>query len=80
MTNEPKPFEVHESGALFHGTKADLAVGDLLMPGRGSDGLRTGWRASGWAMPRSSGVWWRRLPGGSAGRVYLRMGREHWTE
>jgi rifampin ADP-ribosylating transferase len=37
MTNEPKPFEVHESGGLFHGTKADLAVGDLLMPGRGSN-------------------------------------------
>jgi len=37
MTNQPKPFEVHESGALFHGTKADLAVGDLLMPGRGSN-------------------------------------------
>ncbi len=34
MTNEPKPFEVHESGALLHGTKADLAVGDLLVPGR----------------------------------------------
>ncbi len=32
--NEPKPFEVHESGALFHGTKADLAVGDFLVPGR----------------------------------------------
>ncbi len=37
MTNEPKPFEVHESGALFHGTKSDLAVGNLLMPGRGSN-------------------------------------------
>jgi len=37
MTNEPKPFEVHESGALFHGTKADLAVGDLLVPGRPSN-------------------------------------------
>ena len=34
MTTEPTPFEVHESGALFHGTKADLAVGDLLEPGR----------------------------------------------
>lgn len=32
--NGPKPFEVHESGALLHGTKADLAVGDLLVPGR----------------------------------------------
>ncbi|MDF9750613.1 NAD(+)--rifampin ADP-ribosyltransferase [Arthrobacter sp. ES3-54] len=37
MTKEPKPFEVHESGALLHGTKADLAVGDLLMPGCGSN-------------------------------------------
>jgi rifampin ADP-ribosylating transferase len=30
----PTPFEVHESGAMLHGTKADLAVGDLLVPGR----------------------------------------------
>ena len=29
----PKPFEEHEWGALLHGTKADLAVGDLLVPG-----------------------------------------------
>jgi rifampin ADP-ribosylating transferase len=36
-TNQPRPFEVHESGALFHGTKADLAVGDLLVPGRRSN-------------------------------------------
>jgi rifampin ADP-ribosylating transferase len=34
MTKGPTPFEVHESGALLHGTKARLAVGDLLMPGR----------------------------------------------
>lgn len=33
MTQGPTPFEVHESGALLHGTKADLAVGDLLVPG-----------------------------------------------
>lgn len=33
----PTPFEVHESGALLHGTKADLAVGDLLVPGRPSN-------------------------------------------
>jgi rifampin ADP-ribosylating transferase len=33
MTSGPTPFEVHESGALLHGTKADLAVGDLLVPG-----------------------------------------------
>ena len=33
----PTPYEVHESGALLHGTKADLAVGDLLVPGRPSN-------------------------------------------
>jgi len=33
MSDEPKAFEVHESGALFHGTKADLRVGDLLVAG-----------------------------------------------
>jgi rifampin ADP-ribosylating transferase len=33
----PIPFEEHESGALFHGTKADLAIGDLLEPGRRSN-------------------------------------------
>jgi rifampin ADP-ribosylating transferase len=37
VTNEPTPFEVHESGALLHGTKADLAVGDLLTAGRRSN-------------------------------------------
>lgn len=34
---KPKPFEAHESGALLHGTKADLTVGDLLVPGRPSN-------------------------------------------
>lgn len=34
---EPRPFEVHPSGALLHGTKADLTVGDLLVPGRRSN-------------------------------------------
>jgi rifampin ADP-ribosylating transferase len=34
---EPTPFEVHASGALLHGTKADLKVGDLLEPGRRSN-------------------------------------------
>jgi rifampin ADP-ribosylating transferase len=33
----PQPFEVHASGALFHGTKADLEVGDLLVPGQRSN-------------------------------------------
>jgi rifampin ADP-ribosylating transferase len=37
VTGAPKPFEVHESGALLHGTKADLSAGDLLVPGRRSN-------------------------------------------
>ncbi len=37
VTSTPKPFEVHKSGALLHGTKADLSVGDLLVPGRRSN-------------------------------------------
>lgn len=37
MTSTPKPFEVHHSGAFLHGTKADLAVGELLVPGRESN-------------------------------------------
>jgi rifampin ADP-ribosylating transferase len=37
VTRTPKPFEVYESGVLLHGTKADLAVGDRLVPGRPSN-------------------------------------------
>ena len=37
VSGEPVPFEVHPSGALLHGTKAYLAVGDLLVPGRVSN-------------------------------------------
>lgn len=37
MVGEPRPFEVHGSGALLHGTKADLVVGDLIVPGRRSN-------------------------------------------
>ena len=35
--DEPRPFEVSAPGVLLHGTKADLAVGDLLVPGRRSN-------------------------------------------
>lgn len=34
---EPVPFEVYQAGVFLHGTKADLAVGDLLVPGRESN-------------------------------------------
>jgi rifampin ADP-ribosylating transferase len=37
MTTEPKPFEGYEAGTLLHGTKADLAVGQLLVPGHPSN-------------------------------------------
>ncbi|WP_415977529.1 NAD(+)--rifampin ADP-ribosyltransferase [Rhodococcus sp. 077-4] len=33
MADTPERFQVHESGAYFHGTKADLRVGDFLTPG-----------------------------------------------
>jgi rifampin ADP-ribosylating transferase len=36
-TPEPVPFEVYEPGVYLHGTKADLAVGDVLAPGRQSN-------------------------------------------
>ena len=36
-TREPVPFEVYEPGVYLHGTKADLAVGEFLVPGRGSN-------------------------------------------
>jgi len=35
--SEPVPFEVYEAGVHLHGTKADLAVGELLVPGRESN-------------------------------------------
>lgn len=37
MADRPEPFEVYEPGTLLHGTKADLAVGDFLVPGRPSN-------------------------------------------
>ncbi|MEC3994770.1 NAD(+)--rifampin ADP-ribosyltransferase [Actinacidiphila sp. DG2A-62] len=37
MTDTPVPFQVYEAGTYLHGTKADLAPGDLLVPGRASN-------------------------------------------
>jgi rifampin ADP-ribosylating transferase len=36
-TRQPVPFEVYQSGVYLHGTRADVAVGDLLVPGRESN-------------------------------------------
>jgi rifampin ADP-ribosylating transferase len=33
----PVPFEAYQSGGYLHGTKADLAIGELLAPGRESN-------------------------------------------
>lgn len=33
----PVPYEVYDPGVYLHGTKAGLAVGDLLVPGRVSN-------------------------------------------
>jgi rifampin ADP-ribosylating transferase len=35
--HDPVPFEVYEPGVYLHGTKADLAVGEILNPGRESN-------------------------------------------
>jgi rifampin ADP-ribosylating transferase len=34
---EPVPFAVYEAGVYLHGTKADLEVGEMLVPGRESN-------------------------------------------
>ena len=36
-TGESVPFEVYQPGVYLHGTKAALAVGELLVPGRESN-------------------------------------------
>jgi rifampin ADP-ribosylating transferase len=36
-TGEPVPFEVYEPGVYLHGTKAGLATGEVLVPGRESN-------------------------------------------
>ncbi len=37
VVGEPVPFEVYEVGVYLHGTKAYLAVGELLVSGRESN-------------------------------------------
>ena len=36
-SREPVPFEPYQPGVYLHGTKAHIAVGDLLVPGRESN-------------------------------------------
>jgi rifampin ADP-ribosylating transferase len=37
LTSEPVPFETYQAGVYLHGTKADLAVGEMLVAGRESN-------------------------------------------
>ncbi len=37
VARDPVPFEVYQPDIYLHGTKADLAVGDVLVPGRASN-------------------------------------------
>ena len=73
MANELKPFEVHESGAYLHGTKADLAIGDLLVPGNASN-FEKG-RTSNHVyltMTLDAAVWGAELAAGDGrGRIYF---------
>jgi rifampin ADP-ribosylating transferase len=70
---EPVPFEVYEAGMYLHGTKADLAVGDLLVPGRESN-FEAG-RVMNYVYftaTLDAAVWGAELAGGDGrGRIYI---------
>src|SRR6476620_9507160 len=71
--HEPVPFEVYEAGLYLHGTKADLAVGDLLVPGRESN-FEVG-RVMNYVYftaTLDAAVWGAELAGGEGrGRIYI---------
>lgn len=72
-SREPVPFEAYETGGYLHGTKADLAVGDLLVPGRESN-FEAG-RVMNYVYftgTLDAAVWGAELAGGEdRGRIYL---------
>ena len=70
---EPVPFEVYETGVYLHGTKADLAVGDLLVPGRESN-FEAGRMMNYvyFTATLDAAVWGAELSGGEGrGRIYI---------
>ena len=74
MPTTPKPFEEHESGALLHGTKADLSVGDLLVPGGHQANYGKGRIANHVYVTRTldAAVWGAELAVGEGpGRIYI---------
>ena len=70
---EPVPFEVYAPGVYLHGTKADLAVGDLLVAGRESN-FETGrvMKYVYFTATLDAAVWGAELAGGDGrGRIYI---------
>src|SRR5688500_16458057 len=70
---EPVPFEVYKAGVYLHGTKADLALDDLLVSGVGSncDADRVMNYAS-LAATLDAGSWGAGLGSGEGrGRIYI---------
>lgn len=72
-SREPVAFEVYEPGVYLHGTKADLAVGDLLVAGRQSN-FQPG-RAMNYVYftaTLDAAAWGAELAGGDGpGRIYV---------
>jgi rifampin ADP-ribosylating transferase len=70
---EPVPFEVDEPGVYLHGTKADLAVGELLVAGRESN-FEAGRRMNYvyFTATLDAAVWGAELASGEGrGRIYV---------
>jgi len=72
-TRVPVPFEVYKDGVFLHGTKADLAVGEMLVPGRESN-FEKG-RVMNYVYftaTLDAAVWGAELAGGEGrGRIYI---------
>ncbi|MGJ0119839.1 NAD(+)--rifampin ADP-ribosyltransferase [Williamsia sp. MIQD14] len=72
MAQVPTPFEVHESGAWLHGTKADLVVGDRLVPGHRSNFRERPLRHVYMTRTLDAAVWGAEMAvGDGPGRIYL---------
>ncbi|MBB4986669.1 MULTISPECIES: NAD(+)--rifampin ADP-ribosyltransferase [Streptomyces] len=73
MSSAPVPFQVYEAGTYLHGTKADLAPGDLLVPGYASnyeEGRVS--RNVYFSETLDAAVWGAELAAGDgAGRIYV---------
>lgn len=72
-SREPVPFEVYEAGVYLHGTKGELEVGGLLVPGRESN-FEAG-RVMNYVYftaTLDAAVWGAELAGGEGrGRIYI---------